>query len=220
MFYDLQTGFNPRNCHVILRTPGMVAQAIEELQSAPLFDGKVRLEATSEHPSGQMEDYSLQVDHRYGWHASKSPNPKQANIRQPSTTYPTDLFAPLRQSRRLVMDNFPPPLGPGSYCEALTGVYRLYHHLDVECVSLPHRYKSRELSGWATHIDFATREQAELALQHRTSEMCGHKVIIAISKPPLKFGIPWDTGARPSGHNGTRDQGTAEDTNFEAVRIR
>jgi hypothetical protein len=95
MFYDLQTGHNPRNCHVILRTPGVVAQAMEELQDTPVFDVKVRLEATSEHPSGQIEDYSQQVDPICGWHASKSPDPKQAKIRQPSTTYPTDLFAPL-----------------------------------------------------------------------------------------------------------------------------
>ena len=41
IYHDAQTGLNPRNCHVILRTPDLVALAIDELQNSTLFDRKV-----------------------------------------------------------------------------------------------------------------------------------------------------------------------------------
>ena len=58
-----------------------------------------------------------------------------------------------------------------------------------------------------------------MALLYRETEIDGYSVVLAISKLLLKYGISWDTGSRPTGHYGTRDTGTVEDTNFEAVRI-
>jgi hypothetical protein len=80
------------------------------------------------------------------------------------------------------------------------------------------RIRDKDLSGWVLFVDFATRQEAELALAFSGTLLVGQEVIIAPSRLPLRYTVSWDSG-RPSGHNKSRrDEGSAVGTNFEAAQ--
>jgi hypothetical protein len=107
MHYDRMTGWNSENCFVILRDCASVAPALLELHKAPLFDRRLQMEAVEGLRSQILsKDYQL-VDLRRGWFANDQPDLQLVRIREPLMACPNDLFAPLRESRRLAVDNMP-----------------------------------------------------------------------------------------------------------------
>jgi hypothetical protein len=99
-------------------------------------------------------------------------------------------------------------------------LYSMLHEFNISSISqvTQQRVRGKNLSGWVLFMDFATRQEAELALAFSGTLLVGQKVIIAPSKIPLRYTVSWDSG-RPSGHNKSRrDTGSAVGTNFEAAQ--
>jgi hypothetical protein len=116
--------------------------------------------------------------------------------------YPNDLFAPLRESRRLAIDNMPDLEGsdnsanPGSLAfevgrAAFEPLYSLFSSFDVAAVSRPVKYvpKNKRLSGWIVYLDLAAREDVERALLLNGRTIAGRQVIVARAKIPMKYTV-------------------------------
>jgi hypothetical protein len=204
-------------CGVVLRHSGQVAASIAELQGAAMFDRKIRIWAVDKiapriTPEG---DRRFRLDLRNGWHATQDPRLLHVRIREHCMTYPSDVFAPLREGRRLALDNAPDQYLSGLYPE----IYRLLHDFDDQSISRRIKYvpRTKNLSGWMVFVGFATREQADEARQLDGSLIGGRKVRFAVAKPSLNYTISCDSG-RSQGHYSERDTGSAVGTNFEDMQ--
>jgi hypothetical protein len=169
-------------CGVVLRHSGQVAASIAELQGAAMFDRKIRIWAVEKiaprvTPEG---DRRFRLDLRNGWHVTQDPRLLHVRIREHCMTYPSDEFAPVREGRRLALDNAPDQYFPSFYPE----IYRLLHDFDVQPISRRIKYvpRTKSLSGWMVFVDFATREQADEARQLDGSLIGGRKVHFAVAK--------------------------------------
>jgi hypothetical protein len=132
-------------------------------------------------------------------------------------TYPTELFAPVREGRWLALDNMPPQT---EIKAAYDDLYGLLHGFDVLAMSGFVKYvpQSNHISGWMCYIDFATQKQAQSARRFDNSLIAGRRVRFSVTKPPLKHTLTWE-GGRPSGHYvGERNGGSAVGTNFGHAR--
>ena len=153
-----------------------------------------------------------------GWFASQDPSIWQANFREPLFTYPKNLFAPLRESRRMILDNLPNFTSDTNLIYAR--IYELFHRFDVACCGKPVVYVPRVayLSGWYLSIDFLKQSDAEVAKDMCDGEMIlDRRLYMNVAKPPLKYTASWDhSGLRVHNRSG-RDTGSAVGTNFEEV---
>lgn len=70
----------------------------------------------------------VQRTHRF---ASDAPALSQARLREPLSTYPKDMFKPLRESRRIILENFPPVEKMEAIASAVRTIYRLLHGFNV-----------------------------------------------------------------------------------------
>lgn len=124
----------------MLRNVESARAAILELQGASLFDRKVILfEQHRVGKAGRLPDL------QWGWVASQEPDPKQAYVRGPLTAPPADLFAPVREGRRIVFSNLPfiqsDPRKRREDDDALYAMlYRLLHNYNVTTVSYGFTY--------------------------------------------------------------------------------
>lgn len=88
MLYDSQTEFNPGNCHVVLPDSGLLAAAIAEFQTAPLFDKKIRVEAPDSFTIDLIFTRLIRLERES--YASTTQDPAFAKLRESHLTYPTD----------------------------------------------------------------------------------------------------------------------------------
>jgi hypothetical protein len=202
----------------VLVDPAQAEQAMSLLNHAPLFNGILELGVVLD----TLPEVPYVWGHNRGWYASKNPSIWQAKLREPLWTPPKDLFAPLRESRRVVIENMPHfewrEATPYRY------LYRLLHSFDVLCCSGLARYipKSGNISGCFMKVDFATKQDADIAIDSFDQTIiCDHTTLWSVSKLPLKYSESWDKNTslhRKLGHNKSgRDEGSAVDTNWETV---
>ncbi|KAF2830208.1 hypothetical protein CC86DRAFT_181974 [Ophiobolus disseminans] len=180
MRFEPQTGPNAGHCHVVLRKASHATASITELRIAPLFSRRIRIEPCAlEIPPSQHR----LIDLRGGWYTSDQPSPYHAMIRPSLWIYPEDVFAPVREGRRVSLDNLPYPneLWAGQVMKEL---YKLSHVLNVLSLSQLVQYvpKSKDLSGWVLHMDFATRAEAEATSRFTGIEIGGRRLHIAGTK--------------------------------------
>jgi hypothetical protein len=212
MRYNGMTGFTEKRCHVILPEAALIEKVMIELQNAPLFNKQIRVEKITTvkylKPTFRLIDLSV------GWYASESPDVQHIKLREALTTYPSDIFGPLREGRRVTLDNIPGDSAPRRR------LYEIFHGLNILGINRAVKYVpiAKWMSGWVSHVDSETREEAEDALLCNGSVVVGHKIIVAPTKIPLKYTISWGQ-SRPSGHNRTdKDRGSAVGTNFEEMQ--
>jgi hypothetical protein len=113
----------------------------------------------------------------------------QAKLREPLWTPPKDLFAPLRESRRVVIENMP-HFGRREAAPYMH-LYRLLHSFDVLCCSGLARYipKNGKISGYFIKVDFATKQDADIAMEsYDGTVICDHSTLWSVSKLPLEYG--------------------------------
>ncbi|KAF2123880.1 hypothetical protein P153DRAFT_258332, partial [Dothidotthia symphoricarpi CBS 119687] len=91
------------------------------------------------------------------------PDLEEIKVRAPITTYPRDLFAPIREGRSVTIDNIPDPTT--EHLNVVNKIYSIFHSFDVTSLSRIILYTPRKsrLSNWYVTLYMATREQAELA---------------------------------------------------------
>lgn len=223
--HDGSRGLNITGCTVILRDEDSVHAAIEELQGAHLFGEKVVLSQLKQiHIAKGVPDLG------WGWTASQDPNPCKAQVRGPLTAPPADMFASVREQRRLVFSHLPQlevqvkARRPASRTH--TALYTLLHKYNVVCMSEVINTQKLMSDGQKAdnihvQVDLASRQEAINAeFEFNKSSLAGHKLAVHCWQLPMQhLGASWSTG-RGSGHfSGVRDQGSAVGTNFEEVSI-
>lgn len=88
------------------------------------------------------------------------------------------------------------------------------------CNPLKYKPRSSNLSGVNSHVHFATREEATIAMDSLDGTVLfGRRLRVVESQIPMKSlgGRSWDS-ALPGMHYSGRDQGSAVGTNFEAMQ--
>jgi hypothetical protein len=212
MAHDPMTGFNRGSCFVLLRDPGDVSASATELHDAAVFNRRIKLRGLRD-PSEELQDEEY-IDLCRGWYASPSSDVYDANMRMSLVVYPPDLFAPVREGRRVAIEDL-----PVAFVEVSRDLYTLFHDFDVLSFSKFIKYvpKGNNLTGYMLFIDFATRKEAEKALKLKGALIAGRRAIFSLAKPPLKYTASWET-TRSTGHYSDRDGGSAVGTNFEEVQ--
>lgn len=190
--------------------------AVEELNDQYLFDGRLEVSAVGTH---RKLGHSAQIGHsariglERGWYASRSPSVYDIKLREPRWEYPKALFAPLRESRRIIFENLPPTRGPEA-------VYNLLHDWNIIDTSLTlyHRASSG-ISGYQIKVDLETKDEADAVIESYDGwNVGGYHVKVSFCKLPLKYiGTSWDGGRGWSHNKSRRDEGSAVGTNFEEV---
>jgi hypothetical protein len=128
------------------------------------------------------------------------------------------IFAPMREGRRVVIDDCPDPYLKGSGVTIL--LYEMLYPFNVHGLRFTsYKPKNARLSGWLAIITFESAKDAQKVCDmYDNSEMKGRRVRVNISRPPMKYlgGVSWDSG-RAGEHFSARDLGNAKGTNFEQV---
>jgi hypothetical protein len=206
---------------VILRDVGSVDTAIAEINGACLFQKRVYVRKFKHKGS----KFTVQLF--WGWFASTDPELSNANVRGPTTKPPKDVFAPVREQRRLGFMNLcsRDPIVNGDNQVPAREVYSLLHNYNVTYWKPTNTQKTLSSGGKITQqcsfIDFATRDEAKDAQNTFDGQMYnGHKLQVRPWQIPRKFlGASWDTGRGGEHFSGQRDQGSAVGTNYEEVRL-
>ena len=135
------------------------------------------------------------------------------------TQPPVDIFRPVREGRRIVVDY-----------ASLTGLEHsfgdtrrtnsMFHNYDIVSNTSPVYYKRRQGSPWksAIHLDFCLRESADEAVsQFNMYKRDGIEHTVSKWQMPLKhIGSSWD-GGRKGGHCSGRVQVSPVATNLESI---
>jgi len=204
--HDPTSGYNTQQCDVTLARSEDVEPAIATLNKAVVFDRRISIaRRTEEHHVGI--DRRFRVGFQRGWFASRDPDILRARLREPLLAYPFNLFAPLRESRRVVLENLPYPLKAMNLL--YSNIYSLLHGYNILGSGSFFRYKPRnpKLSGWAIKLDFTTKAEADEAILTYDGQMVGGRPVqMSISKPPMRYtAVSWD-GGRSGSHNSSRDR--------------
>jgi hypothetical protein len=91
-------------CELVLTNPEQATASLIKLDNATLFDRRVELDMMPE-TTKQRREFGLERD----WYASNDPSISRARLREPLWSYPEDLFVPVRESRRVIVENVPAP---------------------------------------------------------------------------------------------------------------
>lgn len=198
----------------------LAERAIKELDNAPLFDRRLK--------SRQFEPIvgdSSYINISFGWYASRSPILEHVQLRAANFKPPSDIFAPMRESRRVIVDNLPNYLpvhlrqrkGP----VLKDRIYAMFHSFDVLCTSRVRSYKDPrpKQRKFLLVLDFQTPEEADMACNLHDGHLVeSHELAVAVSKPPMRhIAASWD-GGKAGYHNSLRDTGSAVGTNFGKMR--
>lgn len=142
------SGAYSKQCHVNLLHSDLAKHAVTVLDKASVLDRRVRLGIMMEERLIDTKYRSCRINLESGWFASQDPVIFQANMRKPLTTYHYNLFAPLRESRRVVFENVPVPYKM-TVNQVLSDLYRLSHTYDVLGIGQFFAYmpRNRALSG-------------------------------------------------------------------------
>ncbi|KAF2823562.1 hypothetical protein CC86DRAFT_372496 [Ophiobolus disseminans] len=204
--YNSMTGHNPGQCIVMLACTSEVEPAMVTLHDAYLFNRRIRIQRLT----GYDPDLAYSIGIERGWFASEDLSIWQARLREPVTTYPSDIFAALRESRRVTVENLPRPQGIWNLI--YSQLYHFLHEYNVQGTGGFFKYPPLVpwLSGFAMAFDFPTKSEANETIQLYQGRLIGGRPIqLSISKPPLKYIVPWDSG-RGGGHNALRDRKSIE----------
>jgi hypothetical protein len=232
MSFTAERGHNRKACEVVMHDEATASAAIKELNGASLFDSKLEM-SIKRQKRGQPERRPFLST---GWEASDRPEVGLAFLREPLLEPPKDLFAPVREGRRITFDNFPVlekevletssllggPKKTGPLVDvSQTLMYQLLHNYNVTSLSRTVLYlrKPEKSLIRALHVDFASKDEADHArLTFNNFSYHGSVLGVATWQIPMKhLGVSWDSG-RKGGHFSGRDQGSAVGTNFEEVR--
>jgi hypothetical protein len=226
MYTNIRTRHQGRNggiCEVVLADPQQATAAVIELDNASLFDRRIELDILSA-TWEQHRAFGLER----GWYASGNTSIWHARLREPLWSYPKDLFAPVREYRRVIVENVPYPRLDNSVSVTWKCLYELLYGFDVLSCSTVQVYKPKhsKINGCSVKFDFVTREDAEVAVDSFEGcfiGACGLPSIWSVAKVPLKYGPSWDNDTslhRRMGHSKSgRDEGSAVGTNWEFVSV-
>ena len=124
---------------------------------------------------------------RCGWYSSVSSWIMDGKFREWPVAAP-DLFCAVRESRRLCVQNMPDCCSSNTRIMTYLFLYNRLHGFNVEGVSAfkycPSRIRpyERPLTGWMVYIDFATGEEAEIALQQlHDLEFNGRQLVVMVA---------------------------------------
>lgn len=135
------------------------------------------------------------------------------------TRPPVDIFRPVREGRRVVVD-YAGMLRLEQSLLDTRRIYSMFHNYDVVSNIFTVHYKRKQDSRQraAIHLAFCPRESADEAVsQLNKYKKDGIEHNVSKWQMPLKhIGTSWDTG-RKAGHFSRRDQGSAVATNLESV---
>jgi hypothetical protein len=141
-------------------------------------------------------------------------NHANRNVRAPIMSPPEDIFRPVREGRRVVVDL------PRQAHFLVQNIYALFYSYNVDSVSwdIPYEEKTTKSQRKCWHVDFSTREEADDAIRvFNGTKYKGTKLRVTRWQIPLKhLSASWDSG-RPGEHFSGRDQGSAVGTNYEYV---
>ncbi|KAH6086914.1 hypothetical protein JI435_426520 [Parastagonospora nodorum SN15] len=104
-------------------------------------------------------------------HTTLHPSLWQSKLREVLWEQPKDVFVALRESRRVIIESMPPPAYAATDRYPITiRIYGLFYDFNVLNTSRPFNYTTpnSNLSGSAVTLDFATAEEAKIAIQTRT----------------------------------------------------
>jgi hypothetical protein len=226
MTHQRGTGNNKKYCIVTLRDVELIDVAISELNGASLFDAKVLVKKYEQNNALKTTPHL-----NWGWFASADPDPDNADVRGILTEPPMDMFAPVREQRRIGFRNVPLPhlvktrVGFKLGEALLETVYRLLHDFNVVTAATvwPEQAvrNGRLMSKGTVFIDFDTRDEAQRAQNTFDGRLYGSKrLVVRPWQISLKYlGASWDTGRGGEHFSGRRDQGSAIGTNYEEVRL-
>lgn len=212
MFFTRGTGLNTSYANVIMADESTAKAAVDELHGAALFDQRLGVRT--------LDVESLRTGQRrmpnftWGWVASKVPN--RHSLRAPVMKAPRDIFRPVREGRRVVVDL------PSQAQVSLAQIYELFHSYNVDATSWEIKY-TQKVGGHERscyQLDFSTREEADDAVRvFHKYKYKGCRLQVAKYQIPLKYlGASWESG-RPGAHFSGRDQGSAVGTNYEHVSL-
>jgi hypothetical protein len=221
-------GHNMGAAIVVLPDNATAVAAAQELQGAPLFDGKVQISMGL--TRRKLNPFVNMPTLNWGWTATNNPDLSKVLGREILRDPPKDLFAPIREGKRLVFDNVPTFPGESLNLEVVKGfktidfskpvLYKLLFSYNVTWVgySILYQRKNDKQTVRAMNVDFATRDEAEHArLKFNEFNWYGNIIGVAPWQVPMKhLGVSWDSG-RKARHFSGRDQGSAVGTNFEEV---
>jgi hypothetical protein len=226
MRHESGTGSNKRYCYVVLCDVESIDVAISELNGASLFNAKVLVTKY-----GRFDKLHTRPNLNWGWFASADPDPGNADVRGVLTEPPVDMFAPLREQRRMGFTNIPLPHLVTTRARfksretLVETAYRLLHDFNVNSAATvwpeENARKGYQMTTGTVLIDFDTREEAKCAQNKFDGRLYGSRtVIVRPWQIPLKYlGASWDTGRGGEHFSGKRDQGSAIGTNYEEVRL-
>jgi hypothetical protein len=168
MTHALGTSTNHIFCFVVLSDVGSIDVAISELNGAPLFDRRVTVEMY--HPPSKN---AHKLDLTWGWHASTDSDPYNADVRGVATEPHMDIFAPVREQRRIGFRYIPSArpvkigVGPWSSEMVTQTMYRLLHDFNVTSTAITRQTETlitgHRVKTIAVFVDFQTRDEAKRA---------------------------------------------------------
>ena len=214
MFFMRTTGCNPTVVNVIMADESTAKAAVDELHGAALFDQKLGVRTFD----GEMwkEKKHRMINFTWGWVASKVLNYDDPNLRAPVMKAPKDIFRPIREGRRVVVDF------PSAAQVCLGHIYALFHSYNVDATSWEIKYTQKVGGNKRScyQVDFSTREEADDAVRvFHNYKLKGCRLHVAKYQIPLKYlGASWDSGL-PGAHFSGRDRGSAVGTNYEHVSL-
>lgn len=99
MVHDASRGHNHQGCRVILHDEKAALAAMSDVQGASLFRSRIVIRLQTQSLSPLKSTHAALA---WGWLASQDSAPGRAQVRGLMTAPPADLFATLREQRRLV----------------------------------------------------------------------------------------------------------------------
>lgn len=144
----------------MLKDTAAAHSARQLLNESVLFDRRIAIVPFSSHL------VALQKPRYYwGWHASPDPDFDAIHLRTPKTQRPLDIFRPVREGRRIVVD-FAHQYQKESGLAGTQALYEMFHNHDV--LALPYvifyTQKTNKQSRASVHVDFSAREDADQAI--------------------------------------------------------
>jgi hypothetical protein len=104
--YTCQTARNSGQCHVVLADQYQVRPAVDALNNAALFGKRMEIMTLDNLDFGGRLGPWPKIGTERGWYASRVPSIWNAKFRKVGQDYPRDLFAPLRERRRVILRIF------------------------------------------------------------------------------------------------------------------
>jgi hypothetical protein len=113
--------------YVTLSSPEMAVRAIKELDKAPLFDRRVQLKLFD---LRNLERKDVFPETGWGWFATPESDLWHIQQRPPHWEPPQNIFASMRECRRVILDDLPSP-DLLTYPRVQSEIYRMLHNFNV-----------------------------------------------------------------------------------------